>query len=69
METVRQKIEHRNSLYKEYSETIDSLRDALLREVTSLVDELSLNEAQAASVAAYMNDRGKSLSFILQTLK
>lgn len=60
MDSARQKILDRNALYKEHSQTIDSLRDALLRELTSLVDEFSLNERQAASVAAYMNDRGRS---------
>lgn len=58
MDSARQKIIDRNALYKEHTQTIDSLRDALLRELNQLVDEFSLNEQQAASVAAYMNDRG-----------
>lgn len=58
MDSARQKIIDRNALFKEHAQTIDSLRDALLREMNQLVDEFSLNEQQAASVAAYMNDRG-----------
>jgi hypothetical protein len=58
MDSARQKIIDRNAFYKEHAQTIDSLRDALLRELNQLVDEFSLNEQQAASVAAYMNDRG-----------
>lgn len=60
MDTARQKTLDRNALYKEHSQTIDSLRDALLRELTSLVDEFSLNERRAGAVAAYMNDRGNN---------
>jgi hypothetical protein len=58
MDTARQKIIDRNDLFKEHSETINSLRNALLRELTSLVQEFSLDDQRAAAVAAYMNDRG-----------
>lgn len=59
MDTARQKITDRNALFKEHSETVNSLRNALLRELTSLVQEFSLDDQRAAAVAAYMNDRGK----------
>ncbi|KAG2187055.1 hypothetical protein INT44_003283, partial [Umbelopsis vinacea] len=66
MDSARQKIIDRNALFKEHAQTIDSLRDALLREMNQLVDEFSLNEQQAASVAAYMNDRVTLFRFLLR---
>ncbi|KAI8577274.1 hypothetical protein K450DRAFT_282783 [Umbelopsis ramanniana AG] len=66
MDSARQKIIDRNALFKEHAPTIDSLRDALLREMNQLVDEFSLNEQQAASVAAYMNDRVTLFRFLLR---
>ncbi|KAJ2957016.1 hypothetical protein NQZ79_g7199 [Umbelopsis isabellina] len=66
MDTARQKITDRNALFKEHSETVNSLRNALLRELTSLVQEFSLDDQRAAAVAAYMNDRVTLFRFLLR---
>lgn len=65
METYHRKHLQRNKDYKEYQHTIDSIQNALRREIPQLIQEFELTVQEATEIDEFVNDRGNNKVDIL----
>lgn len=56
-----------NKKYKEYEHTIDSIQNAIRREIPHLIQEFQLTVEETTSLNEFINDKGEEiLSHIIQ---
>lgn len=68
METYHRKHLQRNQDYKEYQHTIDSIQNALRREIPQLIQEFELTVQEATEIDEFVSDRGNNKVDIFGTL-
>ncbi|KAI8067381.1 CRAL-TRIO domain-containing protein [Thamnidium elegans] len=64
MEIYHKKHLQRNQDYKEYQHTIDSIQNALRREIPQLIQEFELTVQEATEIDEFVNDRATMFRFL-----